>query len=1022
MEKIETNNYILTRISSDSSLDEKEEQNSKVPILTRQIKSCITKPYKELNIADKKKLDYEIIRFDLSFSSEEYTYNWIVYHTPKEIKKNIKEIYSNIVNRKFKITKPVHPIIIQLDSSKEIIENLPIITDFYSQLISEPSVQNEELLTVFFNIGYTSFLKENNGVKPFEGLLKKKAYNECCSCFCPSYNKRWVVVNDDHIFYLNQIDWKEGKVVYFFDRNMQIIDNGKKYLKIKNLSMTLNLKFKDYFEKEIWKKELEKRKLQYNLLVESNKYNSYTNEKKYNVCQWFVDGKDYFEDLYQKLMEAKYTIFITDWWMSPELFLRRPVDEKIYIEMSKSKILTKNFGEEMTRLMDILNYKAQQGVKIYLLIYYECSLALTLNSEHTEETFRKINKKIKIIRHPSDAFTLLWSHHEKLVIIDQIIAYVGGLDLCWGRYDNHNHPIYEGPNPQNIYEFPLIDYSNARICDFSNVEKYCIESVSRKDSLRMPWHDVHSRIIGPVVSDIARHFIERWNHANFEDRKEKGITSIDKTVVYPQNKFNFWQKLAENVKNKNETKTLSENNNAENNINKKDSFQELNNENLKIGAQENKRLQENFMKGKTKIDDDHLLIRNDNTTQSLSLAPKNKKNSYYSHFVQLLGKTGNKAINIDEEIEITKLGMYRKYFFPDKIMSRVQVLRSASEWSAGLKKTENSILQGYYNLIKESNHYIYIENQFFISKSWTDEEKKACPHLISDIVKNEVALYLRQRIERAYENKENFKVYIFLPLLPGFAGEPEDSPTLQIIMKHTYAGICRNYGLSIIEQLEKKMGDKWRNYIGFYLLRNHGIINDAPKTEIIYIHSKLMIVDDTKVLIGSANINDRSLIGKRDSEFAVIIKEQKEFIDKRTGKNYVMNGNNNYRANHFAVSFRKSLMAEHLGISPDDPILDDPLSNELHSLIISRAKNNTEIYRDLFGCYPDDYYTNFKLLKNIKKKRKEEDPKILLQKYNELKNKIAGHIVEFPLLFLKEERLGISFFSVENLIPEYNFT
>ena len=64
----------------------------------------------------------------------------------------------------------------------------------------------------------------------------------------------------------------------------------------------------------------------------------------------------------------------------------------------------------------------------------------------------------------------MWSHHEKLVIIDQMIGYVGGLDLCWGRYDNHQHPIYEPFNQQGIYEFPLIDYSNARICDFTNVE------------------------------------------------------------------------------------------------------------------------------------------------------------------------------------------------------------------------------------------------------------------------------------------------------------------------------------------------------------------------------------------------------------------------------------------------------------------------------------------------------------------------------------------------------------------------
>jgi hypothetical protein len=37
----------------------------------------------------------------------------------------------------------------------------------------------------------------------------------------------------------------------------------------------------------------------------------------------------------------------------------------------------------------------------------------------------------------------------------------------------------------------------------------------------------------------------------------------------------------------------------------------------------------------------------------------------------------------------------------------------------------------------------------------------------------------------------------------------------------------------------------------------------------IYVHSKLMIIDDRTTLIGSANINDRSLLGSRDSEVCI---------------------------------------------------------------------------------------------------------------------------------------------------------
>ena len=1024
-----SNKSLLTEVKSEK--EDFEEDETEDIIVSRDIKSYITTPYDELLMTKQKNLDYKLIRFDLTFSSSLNKYTWKTYHTPKEIRNNIKKICQNIQDGELKTTKPIHPVIFQLKKDQDVIANLPIITNFYLELFSEPSCSKFPSLTNFFNIGNSSFLKSNGGIKPFEGWAEKKVDKHCCrKCFmvmCPCcelclfsrYNKRWVVVNDDHLYYLNDPKLKEGKIVYFFDKDMKIENDGEDCLKIKNNSMTLNLRYKNFFEKEYWRTELEKRKINYKLLVDQNKYNAYTNQKKYNVCQWFCDGKDYFQDLFLKLMEAKSSIYITDWWMSPEVFLRRPVYDKEYIDMAEKHLITRNQGQNMTRLMDILDYKCRQGVKVYILVYYECSLALTLNSKHTEEAFKSINKNIKFTRHPSmDTLTLLWSHHEKLVIIDQMIGYVGGLDLCWGRYDNNQHPIYEAPNPQSIYEFPLIDYSNARICDFSNVQNYYIESVPRKDSMRMPWHDVHSRIIGPAVVDIARHFIERWNHANFADRKSRGLTSINQNIAFSQNKFNFWQKFTEILKKKNVK--ITHNKTIEDPLKNLKSVESIDYEEQKIGAMENKKLQEEFMRGKKKIDNDHLLVRDDSKIGSVT--SNTSKPNYYSKLVKSMGKMGNQAMIIDEEYEIANTKMYNKYFTPGCIYSEVQVLRSASEWSAGIKRTENSILQGYYQLIENSKHYIYIENQFFVSKSWTDQEKKKCSHSISDIVQNQIAYYLRKRIEKAYMNKEKFRVYIFIPLLPGFAGEPEESSTLQIILKHTYEGICNNHGLSLIEQLYKIMKNEWKNYIGFYSLRNHALINGVPKTEIIYIHSKLMIVDDTKVLIGSANINDRSMLGTRDSEFAVIIKEKKEDLNQKTGKNFVMNGDTNYRAANFAVSFRKALMAEHLGIDPNDSILDDPVSDKLHNFIVGRAKTNTRLYHNIFGCYPDDQYTNIKLLKQAKKLKEEEKPQTLYNNYMRLKNEIKGHIVEYPLFFLKEEELGKSFFSVENLVPEYNFT
>ena len=46
-------------------------------------------------------------------------------------------------------------------------------------------------------------------------------------------------------------------------------------------------------------------------------------------------------------------------------------------------------------------------------------------------------------------------------------------------------------------------------------------------------------------------------------------------------------------------------------------------------------------------------------------------------------------------------------------------------------------------------------------------------------------------------------------------------------------------------------------------------------------HSKLMVVDDRVAIIGSANINDRNMLGSRDSEVAVILED----TDMVEGKN-----------------------------------------------------------------------------------------------------------------------------------------
>ena len=104
---------------------------------------------------------------------------------------------------------------------------------------------------------------------------------------------------------------------------------------------------------------------------------------------------------------------------------------------------------------------------------------------------------------------------------------------------------------------------------------------------------------------------------------------------------------------------------------------------------------------------------------------------------------------------------------------------------------------------------------------------------------------------------------------------------------------------SIYRELEKEGIADPSEYITFHGMRNWSILMGKLVQEIVYVHSKLMIVDDRHVICGSANINDRSLVGKRDSEVAALITDE-ETVDS------VLN-EKTYKAGKYALSLREKI-------------------------------------------------------------------------------------------------------------------
>lgn len=107
----------------------------------------------------------------------------------------------------------------------------------------------------------------------------------------------------------------------------------------------------------------------------------------------------------------------------------------------------------MDRVLETL---ANRGVKIMIIVYKEPKIALTMDSAHTKNSLKSLHENIVVMRHPNYLLPFLWSHHEKLVIIDQQIGYIGGLDVCYGRFDTNKHKLTDlgVADPEAAFMFP----------------------------------------------------------------------------------------------------------------------------------------------------------------------------------------------------------------------------------------------------------------------------------------------------------------------------------------------------------------------------------------------------------------------------------------------------------------------------------------------------------------------------------------------------------------------------------------
>eukprot|EP01018_Ginkgo_biloba_P003504 Gb_39984 [translate_table: standard] len=484
------------------------------------------------------------------------------------------------------------------------------------------------------------------------------------------------------------------------------------------------------------------------------------------------------EDLFECISGAEHLIYIAGWSVYTEInLIRDPRRQKL--------------GGDQT-LGELLKRKANEGVRVLLLVWDDRTSSGLLNKDglmgtHDEDTVNYfLNTNVHCClcpRNPDNGKSIvqdiqigtMFTHHQKTVVVDgplpgvgsqdrskrRIVSFVGGIDLCDGRYDTQFHSLFGTLDSVHHKDFHQPNFPGA-----------CIE----KGGPREPWHDIHSKLEGQVAWDVLYNFEQRWRKQGSKDALLP-ITQI--ADIDPPSPVTF---------------------------------------------------------------------EHDPETWDVQL---------------FRSIDGGAAFGFPETPEdAARAGLVSG---KDNIIDR-------------------SIQDAYINAIRRAKNFIYIENQYFLGSSfgWKPENINLPEIGALHLIPKELSLKIVSKIEAG----QRFCVYVVVPMWP--EGIP-DSASVQAILdwqRRTMEMMYTDIALALSAQQMYDVSP--RDYLTFFCLGNREakrngeyLAQQRPENDtvykraqenrrfMIYVHSKMMIVDDEYVIVGSANINQRSMDGARDSEIAM---------------------------------------------------------------------------------------------------------------------------------------------------------
>ncbi len=207
-----------------------------------------------------------------------------------------------------------------------------------------------------------------------------------------------------------------------------------------------------------------------------------------NEATVLIDGADALAAMQEAIAGAQVSVHIAGWHSSPDFRLTREPDAPT--------------------LRDLLAEVAQR-VPVRLLMWAGPPLPAFKPTRKMVRAARdEFMRDSNVVCALDDREYLMHCHHEKVVIVDGSLAFVGGIDftaLEGDRHDDADHPP-RGP---------------------------------------LGWHDAAVRLRGPAVADVGAHFVRRWNEITKDNLDcppappEAGTVELQVLRTVPEKTYRF---------------------------------------------------------------------------------------------------------------------------------------------------------------------------------------------------------------------------------------------------------------------------------------------------------------------------------------------------------------------------------------------------------------------------------------------------------------------------------------------------